>query len=152
MFRNVFLTLSLLMLATSSLSAYACDQACKKDEIDSYLSHIVKIFVRGSTEADIDKFLNQLHDEVKYEHSEYGADFDKLKWREAFVHQLKLGSYTDEPTLDGRVLNIIYGKQHAAVEYTYGEVDSQGVWKAGHIKFALFGFKDGKISLIREYW
>lgn len=130
----------------------SCSDDCKKELIESYLGDIVRIFVLGSTIDDIDKFLSQLHDEIKYEHEEYGADFTKQSWRSAFVRQLENGFYQETRSMDGRILNIIYGKEHAAVEYTYGIYSEEGEWEKDHVKFALFGFKDNKISLVREYW
>jgi hypothetical protein len=129
-----------------------CSNDCKKELVESYLDNIVKIFVLGSTIDDIDIFLSQLHDDIKYEHEEYGANFTKLSWREAFARQLKKGFYQEKRRMDGRILKIIYGKNHAAVEYTYGIYSEEGNWEKDHVKFALFGFKDSKISLVREYW
>lgn len=129
-----------------------CDEICKKQQVEVYLEHIVKIFIDGSTESDIDEFLVQLHENIKYEHPEYGANFDKKSWRKAFVRQLNLGNYTDTPNLKGGIINIIYGKHHAAVEYSYGKTQNDGRWQKDHVKFALFGFTDGKVSLVREYW
>lgn len=139
------------ILLTTSAHSAACADACKKQQVEDYLEHIVKIFIDGSSTQQIDNFLARLHDDVKYEHEEYGADFNKERWRAAFIRQLKLGSYKDGSNTKGRIINIIYGKNHAAVEYSYGTLNDDG-WRKGHVKFALFGFKDGKVSLVREYW
>lgn len=40
---------------------------------------LATVFIKGSTVEDIDALLSQLHDNVKYEHEEYDADFDKTK-------------------------------------------------------------------------
>ncbi len=129
-----------------------CDNECKKIQTENYLRNIVQIFIKGSTVKEIDNFLDGLHEEIKYEHQEYEADFDKTKWRKAFINQLELGSYVSSPNAKAKILNIIYGKNHAAVEYSYGTLNEDGSWTKGHVKFALFGFKGGKVSLVREYW
>lgn len=146
------LTILSLLSFSSKAQEASCNNDCKKVLVESYLDDIVKIFVLGSTVDDIDKFLSQLHNKVKYEHEEYGADFTKLTWRSAFVRQLKRNFYQESRKMDGRILNIIYGKDHAAVEYSYGFITQDNKWEKDHVKFALFGFKDNKISLIREYW
>ncbi|MEP0357436.1 hypothetical protein [Paraglaciecola sp.] len=150
---------TLLTLATliflpflSNAQEVTCNDDCKTDLIESYLNDIVKIFVLGSKVDDIDTFLSQLHNDIKYEHKEYDADFTKLKWRKAFIRQHEKGFYQEQRRMQGKILNIIYGKNHAAVEYSYGFLDKDGHWKKDHVKFALFGFKESKISLVREYW
>ena len=140
------------LISKSVAQENSCDQDCKRSIVENYLEHIVEIFVLGSSVKEIDDFLSQVHDEIKYEHKEYGADFDKEKWRKAFIRQLERGSYNESKQMKGGILNIIYGKNHAAVEYSYGTLNSNGVWEKGHVKFALFGFKDKKVSLVREYW
>ena len=76
--------------------------------MENYLNDIVKIFVHGSTVDDIDTFLSQLHNDIKYEHKEYGADFTKLIWRKAFIRQREKGFYQEQRRMQGKILNIIY--------------------------------------------
>ncbi|MCG7539308.1 hypothetical protein EXT48_19595 [Pseudoalteromonas sp. CO348] len=144
----LFLFISFPSLTTEAL----CNNTCMQTQTQNYLDSLVTVFIKGSTVKDIDALLSQLHDNVKYEHEEYDADFDKTKWRKAFIKQLELGSFDDTPNTQAKILNIIYGKRHAAVEYSYGKTDQAGNWTKGHVKFALFEFTDKKVSLVREYW
>lgn len=146
------MVVGVLLSYSTSGKEIECNSECKLLQVEQYFQNIDKVFRKDSSSMDIDRFLTHLHDEVKYEHIEYGADFTKDKWRNAFLKQLEMNSYTDGPDSEARVINIIYGKHHAAVEYSYGKVKSDGVWEKGEAYFALFGFKDGRISLIREYW
>lgn len=148
----IMLAIGLLLSFSTLAKDEICDSKCKLTQVEAYFDKIDKVSKKGSTEKDIDSFLAQVHDDVKYEHPEYEADFTKEKWRAAFVRQLNKGSYTDGPENEARILNVIYGKSHAAVEYSYGKVGSDGIWQKGVPFFALFGFKEGKISLVREYW
>ena len=146
------LVIGLFLSFASSASEAECDSECKLAQIEVYFDNIDKISKKGSTEKEIEAFLAHVHDDVKYEHLEYGADFTKDVWRSAFLRQLNRGSYNDGPESEARILNVIYGKHHAAVEYSYGKVEADGTWNKSTPYFALFGFKERKISLIREYW
>jgi len=141
----------LLLLSIQSFASQ-CDSDCQLEQVQSYFNAIDKIFRIGSNVEDIDNFLSLTHEEVKYVHTEYGANFNKKTWREAFLRQLKKGSYQDSKENEARILNSIFGKDHAAIEYSYGIIQKDGSWKPGTPYFALFGFTDGKISLIKEYW
>lgn len=150
--KSLGLLLGMLMSFGTFASAVECDSKCKLAQIETYFDNIDKISKTGSTERDIETFLDHVHADVKYEHFEYGADFTKESWREAFLRQLKKSSYNSGPEDEARILNVIFGKSHVAIEYSYGKIGEDGIWKAGEPYFALFGFKGGKISLIREYW
>lgn len=113
-------------------------------QVESYLVDIVEIFVHGSATKDIDHFLSQLHEDIKYEHKEYEADFIMSEWRKAFNRQLELGFYKESRRM--------HEKKQAAVEYSYETYTQVGVLEKGLVKFALFGFKDDKVSLVGEYW
>lgn len=121
-------------------------------EITAYFNALDKVAKKGSTEADIEALLNGMHDAVKYEHIEYQADFDKTTWRNAFKRNLNRGAYDNGPRNQIRILNVIYGKSHVAVEYSHGMIQEDKSWQADMKMFALFGFTGGKISLVREYW
>ncbi|MGA4608524.1 hypothetical protein [Pseudoalteromonas maricaloris] len=72
----LFLFISFPSLTTEAL----CDNTCMQTQTQNYLDSLVTVFIKGSTVKDIDALLSQLHDNVKYEHEEYDADFDKTKW------------------------------------------------------------------------
>jgi len=147
----VFVLLALVVFSASA-EEVLCDKQCKLEQVEIYFNNIDRVFKQDSSQQDIEAFIAHVHDEVKYQHPEYGADFNKKSWREAFLKQLQLGSYDSGPKDEARILNAIDGKQHMAVEYSYGKKQADGSWQAGKPFLALFGFKDGKISLVREYW
>ncbi|BAJ03236.1 nuclear transport factor 2-like protein [Shewanella violacea] len=141
-----------LMLLSRPGFASQCDSDSQLAQVQSYFNAIDKIFRSGSTVEDIDNFLSLTHEKVQYVHTEYSANFNKKTWREAFLRQLNKGSYQNKEDNQARILNSIIGKNHAAIEYSYGMIQKDGSWKSGTAYFALFGFTDGKISLIKEYW
>lgn len=144
--------LILLFISTFAQSG-ECDSSCKEKLINSYFELIGEVFRKESTEADIEKLFNLFHPNVKYQHFEYGADFNRADWKEAFIGNLKRGAYDKEQNESIKVLNFIHGKSHSAVAYAYGRQNS-GNWIPEDDKklLALFGFEDGKIISVREYW
>ncbi len=149
-----FLLIIGVFISTFTVNAKQCEANCMIAQINGYFAALDKVAKHGSTAQDIESLLEQMHPSIKYEHFEYQANFDLVKWRKAFNRQLKLGSYNNAPEDEIRVVNTIIGKSHVAVEYLHGLVDEKGDWKPNDDmkKFALFGFTEGKISLIREYW
>jgi hypothetical protein len=150
--KKVLFLISLMSSSLSFANQPECNSECKLQLAQSYFDGLTKISITGSTSDDIKTLINQLHDEVRYQHVEYGADFTKVSWEKAFLRQLQLGSYTSPPNTKIMITNIIYGKNHAAVEYSYGTLADDGSWVKGHMKLALIGFKDSKIVLIKEFW
>lgn len=129
-----------------------CNEQCMLNQVKGYFSALDKVAKKASTKQDIEALLNLMHPSVKYEHFEYQANFDLTKWRQAFLRQLQLGSYDNGPDNEIRITATIFGKTHTAIEYSHGLVGRDGIWQADKKRFALFGFTEGKISLIREYW
>ena len=147
---------SSVLLACLILSSFAkaadCDSPCQLTQVKSYFSALDIIGRAGSTEKDIDALLSLVHDDVKYIHVEYLADFNKTTWRKAFVRNLKRGAYQNDTSNQIRVLNKIYGKNHLAIEYSHGVLQADGSWQPSEPQLVLFGFKEGKISLVKELW
>ncbi|KGJ89838.1 nuclear transport factor 2 family protein [Colwellia psychrerythraea] len=150
-FYKVGLVITSLFLSNIALAAN-CDSACQLIQIKSYFSALDEVGRKGSTIKDIDSLLAMVHKDVKYIHVEYQANFTKESWREAFIRNLNRGSYQKTKNNEARVINTIFGKNHVAVEYAHGVINSDGTWKKNDARLALFGFKDGKILLIKELW
>jgi hypothetical protein len=51
-----------------------------------------------------------------------------------------------------RGINNIFGKSHAAIEYSHGVIQEDGPWNQSNSLLVIFGFKDEKISLVKELW
>ena len=148
---------SLLLLVTSfgavsEQQSIICDNDCQLKQISNYFAALDNISRKGSTSQDIENLLDKMHDEVKYVHVEYQANFDKTTWRKAFLRNLNKGFYQRAANEEKRVLNKIFGKNHIAIEYANGKVLANGEWQQEEPLLVLFGFKDGKISLIKELW
>jgi len=93
-----------------------------------------------------------MHADVKYIHVEYEASFDKESWRKAFVRNLERDAYQNTNENEQRVLKAILGKNHVAVEYSHGVIQKDGTWQQKKPLLVLFGFTEGKISLVKELW
>lgn len=131
-----------------------CDRSCKEQLVRAYFDRLEVVYRESSAVEDIDALFQVFHRDVRYEHVEYQADFNFGAWREAFVSNLNRGAYNNGPDDGIRITKIINGKSHMAAEYGYGKIDEDGHWLPGESTdlLILFGFKDGKISLVREYW
>lgn len=152
--KNIFKLAFLALTFSVSNSSFAddCDASCQNTQINAYFKALDKVSLKGSTIEDIDALLMLMHDEVKYVHVEYQANFDKDTWRKAFLRNLKRGAYQDSKNDEMRVLNSIYGKNYTAIEYSHGVIQTDGSWQKTEPLLVLFGFTDGKISLVKELW
>ena len=148
---NIALSLACLIASNMAIAA-SCDSSCQLAQITSYFSALDKISRKGSSIEDIDTLLALTHDKVKYIHVEYEANFDKASWRKAFIRNLERGMYQNSDKNEKRILNVIYGNNHTAIEYSHGVIQEDGSWKQTEPLLALFGFTDGKISLVKELW
>lgn len=143
----------LICLALSNVVfAEDCQSTCQLEQVKAYFSALDKISKKGSTSRDIDALLSLTHDQVKYIHVEYQANFDKKAWRIAFIRNLKRGAFNKNQENEVRVINSISGKNHIAIEYSDGVVQPDGSWQQIKPRLVLFAFTKGKISLIKELW
>lgn len=146
--------LLVLLFFCSIASSEECDSPCKEKLITDYFKSLDKVFLAGSTEADINKLFELFHPEVKYQHFEYDANFNNAEWRAAFIGNLQRGAYKKQQNESIKVTTYIHGKSHSAVEYIYGRLEEGKGWIPNDEEklLAIFGFKDDKIVLVREYW
>jgi hypothetical protein len=143
-FTSVFLSKT--TLATN------CDSTCQLEQIKSYFSALDKVSRKNSSVEDIDSLLALTHEDVKYIHVEYEANFTKVSWRKAFIRNLERGAYQTSAKNEKRILNTIFGKNHTAIEYSNGVIQQDGTWQQTEPLLVVFGFTNGKISLIKELW
>lgn len=68
------------------------------------------------------------------------------------MRNLELGRYQNTDKNQIRILNSIAGKNHVAIEYSHGVIQENGQWEKTDNYLAVFGFTDGKLSLIKELW
>jgi hypothetical protein len=140
------------LLASKSTLAANCDSNCQLSLINSYFSALDRVSRKNSTINDIDSLLALTHDDVKYIHVEYEANFTKGLWRKAFIRNLERGAYQNSTNNEMRVVNTIFGKNHMAIEYSHGVIQPNGTWNPTEPLLVIFGFTNGKISLIKELW
>lgn len=148
---SIFLVVILLSFSNKALAGN-CEASCQMEQINSYFKALDNVSRKGSSIKDIDSFLSLMHADVKYIHVEYEASFDKAAWRKAFVRNLERGAYQNSPDNEQRILKTIFGKNHIAVEYSHGLKQQDGTWQQKKPLLILFGFTDGKISLVKELW
>ena len=146
--------LTLVLSLSGNTYAAECDSQCQDQLVENYFTLLDKVYRESSKESDITNLFELFDSGVKYEHLAYEANFDRNSWMEAFKGNLERGAYKGSPEDKTKVTNIIFGKQHVAVEYKYGKISKNGKWSPTDDKglFALFEFKDNKITLVREYW
>lgn len=131
----------------------SCSRKCQVKLITEYYQNIDKIMMTGSSMQDVEHFLSLLHDDVRYIHVEYEADFTKDVWRKAFKRQMDKGSYDSPQSAVTTVANIIHGHRVAAVEFIdrYKD-DTTGELKVTPPRLAIFTFQEGKIVKIEDMW
>ena len=139
-------------ISSKHVLASSCDSTCQLTQINSYFSALDKVSRKNSSIKDIDSLLALTHDDVKYVHVEYEANFNKESWRKAFIRNLERGAYQNSSKNEKRVLNSIFGINHTAIEYSHGVIQPDGTWKQAEPRLVIFGFTNGKISLIKELW
>jgi len=143
--------LTCLILSNAAIAS-SCDSTCQLDQIKSYFSALDKVSRKGSSTKDIDSLLALMHDNVKYIHVEYEANFNKELWRKAFIRNLNRGAYQNNAKNEKRIINSILGKNYIAIEYSHGVIQESGTWQQTEPLLVLFGFTEGKISLVKELW
>ena len=150
---NIIKIIGFLLIFTPNISwASDCLSKCQITQVEAYFEALDKVARKGSTVTDIDNLLALMHDDVKYVHVEYEADFNKDTWRKAFQRNLNLGRYQKSNKHEKRILKSISGKNHIAIEYSNGVIQKDGQWLQGEPLLAVFRFQDGKISLVKELW
>jgi hypothetical protein len=148
---SFWLILMSLVFSKTTL-ATNCESSCQLDQINLYFSALNTISRKNSNINDIDSLLALTHDDVKYIHVEYEANFTKESWRKAFIRNLERGAYQKTEKNEMRVIKTIFGKNHTAIEYSHGVIKQDGTWQHTEPLLVIFGFTNGKISLIKELW
>jgi hypothetical protein len=148
---KVLTGLSFIILSNTSM-AKECGEICQLEQVKAYFFSLDKIAKKGSTLSDIEALLDLTHDDVNYIHVEYQANFTKDTWRQAFLRNLKLNRYQNTDRNQIRILNSIAGKNYLAIEYSHGLIKENGKWQETDKYLAVFGFTNGKLSLIKELW
>jgi hypothetical protein len=154
--RRLVRLITLFAILPISLVAYSaeCGDECQEKIVTSYFEKLSSIYRKGSTVADIEALFGSLDPSVRYEHLNYGANFTRDEWREAFVNNLERGAYNQADNHSIKVERYLHGKGFVAVSYSYGFKDAEGAWHAEGDQnlLALFKITGGRISSVKEYW
>ena len=94
--RHLLLTLAILLSPAASQAA-ECSEECQLAQVRAYFAQLDAVMRKGSSAADVDALFRLFDEDVKYQHIEYGADFDRAAWKEAFLRNLENGSYNRGP-------------------------------------------------------
>ncbi|MDO3382458.1 hypothetical protein [Gilvimarinus algae] len=150
----LILVLSMLPVMSLASDSGECGNTCQKEKVSEYFSLLSEIYKKGSDAEDIDALFKVLAPDVEYEHLTYGASFNREEWRGAFYSNLERGAYKNEPGQFIRVDNTIHGNNYVAVAYSYvlKSKDDSVQPEGDQNLLAVFGFTNGKISSVKEYW
>lgn len=103
-------------------------------------------------EAGIESVMALMHEDMRYVHREYDADFDRAMLTDGFRRRLERA---DTRNSTNTITNLIAGKNMVVVERStaYERRTETGWEKRGEEDLVtLFEFRDGKIWRITEYW
>lgn len=119
---------------------------------------MVRSFIRASGEvsqrgmAAVEDVMALMHEDMRYIHLEYGADFDKAAMLEGYKRRIARAATRGSKVT---IHKHITGKNIVIIEAsgTYERKVDDG-WQPrsydGHV--TTYEFKDGKIWRVREYW
>ncbi len=117
--------------------------------VKQYYKALDNVRQESSTANDVEKLIQLLSNDFRYEHPRFGADGDRKEMREGLIYVL--GKQRNSTT---KIENYIEGLNAVFVKIeSGGEVKKDGGWEVSSgPETALFEIKDGKVSRIHEYW
>lgn len=153
--RSVGFAAWVLMALGAQASSNDCDAACKESQIRAYFERLSAVYRQGSTSADVDRLFELFSPDVRYAHKEFGANFERAEWKEAFNGNMERGAFDKAPEELIEIPTIIHGRSHSAAEYRYMRRTRDGKLEPADDQgglLVLFGFAGNRIVLIEEYW
>jgi ketosteroid isomerase-like protein len=118
--------------------------------LNQYYKLNLKVFQQNSTLKDIDNIFELFTDDFTYVHPKYGGIYSREDLYDGYKRNQKNGGY-DGSVMDIKIENIIYGLNAITVSKRF-ITKQEGKRVEGNEQMALFEFKNGKISKIKEYW
>ncbi|WP_417237105.1 nuclear transport factor 2 family protein [Bizionia paragorgiae] len=118
--------------------------------LNQYYKLNLKVFQQNSTLKDIDNIFELFTDDFTYVHTKYGGIYSREDLYNGYKRNQKNGGY-DGSVMDIKIENIIYGLNAITVSKRF-ITKQEGKRVEGNEQMALFEFKNGKISKIKEYW
>jgi len=118
--------------------------------LNQYYKLNLKVFQQNSTLKDIDNIFELFTDDFTYVHPNYGGIYTREDLYNGYKRNQENGGY-DGSVIDIKTENIIYGLNAITVSKRF-ITKEDGKMVEGDEQMALFEFKNGKISIIKEYW
>ncbi len=118
--------------------------------LNQYYKLNLKVFQQNSTTEDIDNIFALFTDDFTYVHPKYGGVYTREDLYNGYKRNQENGGY-DGSVIDIKIENSIYGLNAITVSKRFITKEDGKVVK-GNAQMALFEFKDGKISMIKEFW
>ena len=103
------------------------------------------MFRKGSTTADADNVYALYTDDYTYNHPGQGDEYSRELLYNNTVRYIEQGGYNGDGSDDIKILRIITGKNAATFEWTWAS-------EPNNTNMTLAEFKDGKFSMMKEYW
>ena len=103
--------------------------------------------VKGATAKDIESVLNLLSDEMRYQHSNYGADLTKAQFVEGLVNYMGVAD-----AMESKIIDKISGSNAIAVSFISTTVINGKTEVDEKPLMRVFEFNQDKITLVKEYW
>lgn len=120
------------------------------DALNQYYKLNIKVFQQNSTLTDIDNIFDLFTDDFTYVHPKYGGVYTREDLYNGYKRNQENGGY-DGSVVDIKVEKIIYGLNAITVSKRFITKEHDKVVE-GEEQMALFEFKNGRISMIKEYW
>lgn len=118
--------------------------------LNQYYKLNLKVFQQNSTLEDIDNIFELFTDDFTYVHPKYGGVYTREDLYNGYKRNQNNGGY-DGSVIDIKIENSIYGLNAITVSKRF-ITNENGKVVEGDEQMALFEFKNGKISRIKEYW
>ncbi|WP_417238912.1 DUF4440 domain-containing protein [Bizionia sp.] len=118
--------------------------------LNQYYKRNLKVFQQNSTLKDIDNIFELFTDDFTYVHPKYGGIYTREDLYNGYKRNQDNRGY-DGSVVDIKIENIIYGLNAITVSKRF-ITKHEGKRVEGNEQMALFEFKNGKISKIKEYW
>lgn len=103
--------------------------------------------VKGASQKDIDDVAALLADEMRYQHPNYNADLTKAQFIEGLARYLgavdEMNSVITTKIVGSNAITVAFIS--ITVKNGKADIDERPLMR-------LFEFKQGKITLVREYW
>lgn len=115
--------------------------------VEQFIELTDKTKVKGATQKDIDAVANLLSEQMRYQHPNYNADLTKTEFIEGLIRYMGVVD-----AMNTKVIETITGANSVAITFISTTVMDGKTDVDKKPLMRLFEFKQGKITLVKEYW